>query len=112
MNHCVTHKCSSYCTVISIMKVVSNKEKHQYVKDADIVIENIKTYVKLKISHCRMKFGKLRIIYSSGENNLTRGIPIRFFQKLYAILSVNLVIILEENIQEYLQNHILFILRR
>ena len=45
MNHCGTHKCSSYCTVTSIMKVLYNKEKHQHVKDADIVIENNKTYV-------------------------------------------------------------------
>ena len=80
MNHCGTHKCSSYCTVISIMKVLYNKEKHQHVKDANIVIENIKIYVKSKIAHCRMNFGKLKIFDSSGENNLTRGIPIRFFK--------------------------------
>ena len=81
-NHCGTHKCSGYCSVISIMKVLYNKEKHQHVKDADIVIENNKTYVKLKISNCRMNFGKQRIFDSSGENNLTRGIPIRLFSKI------------------------------
>ena len=94
-----------YCDIY--YETLNNKEKHQHVKDADIVIENNKIYVKLKISHCRMNFGKLRIFDSSGENNVTRSTPIRFFQKLYAILTVNLVITLEI-IQEYLQNLIPF----
>ena len=82
MNHFGTHTCSSCCTVTSIIKVLYNKEIHQHVKNANIVIENTKTYVKLKISHCRMNFDTLRIFDSSGENNLTRGIPIRFFSKI------------------------------
>ena len=81
INHCGIHKCSSYCTVISIMKVLHNKEKHQYVKDTDVVTENNKIHTKLKCSYCRMIYDKLRIFDSSGENNLTRVIPIRFFLK-------------------------------
>ena len=79
MNHCGTHKCSSYYTLTSIMKVLYNKDKLQHVKDTEIVTENNKTYLKFKISHYRMNFGKLRILDSSGENDLTKSIPIRFF---------------------------------
>ena len=75
--------------MISIMKVLYNKIKNQHVKDTGIVIENNKISVKWKISHCRMNFVKLRIFDNSGEINLSRGIPIRFFPKLYAILTVN-----------------------
>ena len=48
MNHCGTPKCSIYCTVTSIMQGLYNKEKDQDDKDADIVTENNKTYVKLE----------------------------------------------------------------
>ena len=82
MNHCGTHKCSSYCSVSSTMKVLFNKEKHKHVKEIDKIFENNKVYARLKISNCRMNFGKLRIFDSSGENNLTRGIPIRIYSKI------------------------------
>ena len=81
-NHCGTHNCSSYCLVITIIKVLYNIINHKHVKKADIVIENNKRYVKLKISNLKINFGKLRIFDSSGENNLTRGIPIRLFSKI------------------------------
>ena len=56
-----------------------------------------------------MNYGKTRIFDSSGENNLTRGIFLFIcFQKLYAIQTVNLGIIVEEIIQEYSQNLIRF----
>ena len=58
-NHCGTHKCSSYCLVITIITVLYNIINHKHVKDADIITENSKRYVKLKISKCRMNFGKL-----------------------------------------------------
>ena len=81
MNHCGTNKCSSYCSVSSTMKVLFNKEKHKHVKEIDKIFENNKVNARLKVSNCRMNFGKLRIFDSSGENNLTRGIPIRMFSK-------------------------------
>ena len=71
MNHYGTHKCSSYCLVITIIKVLYNIINHKHVKDADIVTENYKRYTKLNISKCRMYYGKSRIFHSSGENNLT-----------------------------------------
>ena len=82
MNHCGTHKCNCHCRVISIMKVLYNKLKHEHIKDADIVTENLICYAKLKITKCRICFCNLRIFYSSGENNLTRRIPIRLFSKI------------------------------
>ena len=82
MNHYSTHKCSSYCLVITIITVLYNIINHKYVKDADIVTENSKRYAKLKISKYRMDYGKSRMFDSSGENNLTRGIPIRLFSKI------------------------------
>ena len=82
MHNCGTHKCSSYCLVITIIKVLYNLINHKHSKDTDIVTENSKRYEKLKISKCRMDYGKARIFDSSGENNLTRGIPIRLFSKI------------------------------
>ena len=82
-NHCGTHKCSSFYLVITIIKVLYNIINHKHVKDADIISDNSERYVKLKISKCRMNFGKLRTFDSSGENNLTRGIPIPFVFKNY-----------------------------
>ena len=84
-NHCGTHECSSYYLVITIITVLYNIINHKHVKDADIVIENSKCYAKLKIAKCRMSYGKTRIFDSSGENNLTRGIPTCLFSKIYAI---------------------------
>ena len=81
MNYCGTHKCSSHCTMPSIIEVLYNKETQQYIDKANIVTENNKSHVELKNSHRRMTFGKLRIFDSSGENNLTRGIPFDFFKK-------------------------------
>ena len=82
MNHCGTHKYSSYCPVITIMKVLHNIYKYKHVKDADIVTANFIPYAKLKIPKCRMDYGKARIFDSSGENKLTRGVPILLFSKI------------------------------
>ena len=82
MNHCGTHKCSSYCLVMTIITVLYNIINHKHVKDADIVIENSKRNAKLKIAKYRMDYGKARIFDSSGENTLTRGILIRLFSKI------------------------------
>ena len=81
MNHCGTHKLSSHCRVINIMKVLYNIVKHKHVKIADIVTENYIRYAKLKIAECKIRFGKLQIFDSSGENHLTRGITIRLSSK-------------------------------
>ena len=62
--------------------MIYNIINHKRIKDADIVTKNSKRYAKLKISKCRMDYGKARIFDSSGENNLTRGIPIRLFSKI------------------------------
>ena len=68
MNHCGTHNYSSYCPVITIMKVLHNIYKYKHVKDADIVTANFIPYAKLKKFKCRMDYGKARIFDSSGEN--------------------------------------------
>ena len=81
-NHCGTHKYSSYYHVITNMKVLYNKSKHKDVKDSDIVTENSIRYTKLKIAKCRIDYGKTRIFDSSREDNLTRGILIRFFSTI------------------------------
>ena len=65
-----------------LWKLYIIKKKHRYVKEVDIISENNKLYSKLKVFNCRMNFGKLQIFDSSGENNLTSGIPIRFFSKI------------------------------
>ena len=49
MNHCGTHKCSSYCLKRSITKELYNSIKHKHVKDADIVTENSIHYANLKM---------------------------------------------------------------
>ena len=49
MNHCTTNKCSSYCLVITIITVLYNIINHRHVKDADVLTENSKHYVKLKL---------------------------------------------------------------
>ena len=82
MNHCNTHKCSSYSLVITTIKELYNIINHKHIKDSDIVTENSKRYAKLKIAKCRMDYGKAQIFDSYGENNLIRGIPIRLFSKI------------------------------
>ena len=77
LNHCGTHKCSNYCHVISSRTVKYNKDKHKHIKEDDIFNENGVMFARIKVTECRMKFGKLRIFDKSGENNLTRGIAIR-----------------------------------
>ena len=86
------------------MKVLYNKLKHEHIKDADIVTENLICYAKLKITKCRMDYGKARIFNSSRENNLTRGIPIRLF-------SANLVITVEKKSNNAYKITLIFILR-
>ena len=49
MNHNDNHKFSSYCHIITIMKVLYNKVKHKNIKDSDIVTEIIIRYAKLKL---------------------------------------------------------------
>ena len=63
-NQCNIHKCSTYCLVITIIKVLYYLINYKHVKEADIVIENSKRYAKSKIA---MDYGKARIFYSSGE---------------------------------------------
>ena len=58
MNHCDNYKCSSYCPVITIIKVLYNLINHKHIKDADIVTDNFKRYAKLKIAKCRMDYEK------------------------------------------------------
>ena len=41
------------------MKVLCNKVKRKYVIYSDIVTNNSIRYVKLKITKCKIKFGKL-----------------------------------------------------
>ena len=65
-NHYGTHKCSSYCLVITIIAVLYSIVNHKHIKDTDIITANSKRYAKLKIAKCRMKYGKTRIIDSSG----------------------------------------------
>ena len=55
-----------------------------------------------------MDYRTARIFDSSGKDNSTRSILIHYFQKLYAIQTVNLDITVEKIIQKYLQNFILF----
>ena len=69
MNHCGTHKCSSYCLKMSIMKELYNLIKHEQVKDSDIVTENYIPYEKLNIAECRMDYRTAQIFYSSGKDN-------------------------------------------
>ena len=45
-NHCGTHKCRSYCLVITIITVLYNIINHKHVQDADIVTENSIRYAK------------------------------------------------------------------
>ena len=49
-NHCGNHKCSCYCLIITIIKVLYNIINHKHINNADIITENSKNYVKLKIS--------------------------------------------------------------
>ena len=77
-----THKCSSYCLVITIIKVLYNTIKHKHVKDVGIVTETSIRYAKLIIAKCRMDYGKENIFDSFGENALTRGILIPLFIKI------------------------------
>ena len=44
-----------------------------------------------------MDYRTARIFDSSGKDNSTRSIPIHYFQKLYAIQTVNLGITVEKN---------------
>ena len=64
------------------MKVLCNKVKRRHILYSDIVTNNSIRYVKLKITKCKIKFGKLWIFDSFRENSLTRGIPIRLFPKI------------------------------
>ena len=41
MNHCGTHKCSSYWLVITIIKVLYNIINHKHIKDTDIVTKKL-----------------------------------------------------------------------
>ena len=50
MNHCGTHKCSSYCLVITIITVLYNLINYKHVINSDIVIENSIRYAELKIA--------------------------------------------------------------
>ena len=58
-----------------------NIYKQKYVKDVDILTEDSKRYSKFKIAKCRIDYGKARIFNSSGENILTKVIPIRLSSK-------------------------------
>ena len=49
MNHCYTHTCSSYCLVITVIKVLYNIVKYKHVKD---VHNNRKCYTLYKIENC------------------------------------------------------------
>ena len=67
------------------MKELYNLIKQKYVKNADIVTENSIPYAKLKTAEYRMDYGKVRIFDSSGENNLTKGIPLSKINHLLQI---------------------------
>ena len=56
MNHCDTHKCSSFCLVITTMKVLYNVITHTHLEDTDIVTESSIPCTKLKIAKCRMDY--------------------------------------------------------
>ena len=65
-----------------MFKKLYNIIKHKHVKDTDIVTENSKRYAKIETGEWRMDYGLAYLFDSSGENNLTRGIPIRLFSKI------------------------------
>ena len=66
----------------SIIKVLYNKEKHQHVKDADIVTENNKSYAKLKILIVGWILINYEYLIVLERIILTSGFPIRFVSKI------------------------------
>ena len=64
------------------MKLLHNLIKYKDVKDAGIVTEDSIPYTKLNIAEYKMDYGKSRIFNSSGENILTKVIPIRLSSKI------------------------------
>ena len=70
---------------ISIRKQLYNIIKHKHVRDADKVTENSIPYVKLETAECRMDYGLSHLFDSSGENNLTKDIPLAKINHLLQI---------------------------
>ena len=83
INHCGTHKCSSYCLKGKKVSVEYNEASHSDISESDRFINsNGKQMIHIIMKDCRMKFGKPLIYGHSGENNLTRGIEMKLLLKV------------------------------
>ncbi len=76
MNHCGTHRCSGYCLQEKPFYVNYDPTIHTDTAPEDRIVTLDGTEkVRIKVHECRHRFGKALKFDSSGENNLTRGIP-------------------------------------
>jgi hypothetical protein len=76
-NHCLTHKCSTYCLVEKVKRVPydhnlnANRINVETYQDSSTGC----TFEKVRSSECRMHFGRALKIDYSGEKNITGGMP-------------------------------------
>ena len=77
-NHVGTHKCSAYCLKEKYVSQKFDPTLHGDVSENDkFTSDSGDVMVKSTIKECRMRFGRALKFDSSGENNITRGIPPR-----------------------------------
>ena len=77
-NHARTHKCSSYCWKKKSFSQRYDEQLHFASKPEDrFHAQNGTPMVRVHQHTCRMGYGNKLTFDSSGENNLTRGIPPR-----------------------------------
>ena len=73
INHCGTHKCSSYCLRPHKKMTPYNPEVHGTDVHANIVSLQNSEYIQETYYECRMGFGIAKQYDVSGEKNLTGG---------------------------------------
>ena len=77
-NHARTHKCSTYCWKKTSLSQQFDEQLHSAVNAEDrFQAQNGTSMVRVHQHSCRMGYGDKLTFDSSGENNLTRGIPPR-----------------------------------